>query len=232
MTDRVGMKLGHDGFQRIGIEPAVVIGADDALPGGHGRKRRQPFGQVVPDPRHRQEGPEPMRQPHVAHRAQLFPKPVEVRARSIPPPGHQPRLQRGPVQRPRRGAGDTGDLHRLILKQPVENAPGKGAMRAAALKGDIDPPNGHTALLLRCPNTPGGSRGAGPPPVSPACAGDRPPHIAVQPPSTEIVVPVICAAASEHRNTAVPPISSTVANWREGWRSSITSRITVSRSML
>jgi hypothetical protein len=39
------------------------------------------------------------------------------------------------------------------------------------------------------------------------------------------------AALSEQRNTAVPPICSTVANCRDGCRSSMTSRITVSRSM-
>ena len=55
---------------------------------------------------------------------------------------------------------------------------------------------------------------------------------AVQPPSTLIVVPVIWSAASEHRNTVVPPIWLVVANWRDGWRVSMTSRITVSRSML
>jgi len=56
-------------------------------------------------------------------------------------------------------------------------------------------------------------------------------HRAVQPPSTDRVVPVICAAESEHKNTAVPPNCSTVANSFDGWRVSITSRIAVSRSM-
>ncbi len=42
------------------------------------------------------------------------------------------------------------------------------------------------------------------------------PYSAVQPPSTLIVVPVICAAASEHRNSAVPPNCSVVANSFDG----------------
>ena len=41
---------------------------------------------------------------------------------------------------------------------------------------------------------------------------------AVQPPSTESVVPVIWSAAGEQRKATQPPICSTVANCCEGWR--------------
>ena len=54
---------------------------------------------------------------------------------------------------------------------------------------------------------------------------------AVQPPSTGIAVPVIEAAASEARNTAKAPSSSTVAKRLFGCCASSTSRITCSRGM-
>ena len=55
---------------------------------------------------------------------------------------------------------------------------------------------------------------------------------AVQPPSTESVVPVICVAASEQRNTVSAPISDACANSCVGWRCSITSLMTRSRGKL
>ena len=37
------------------------------------------------------------------------------------------------------GAADAGDLEPAVLEQPVEHAPGEGAVRAAALQRQVDP---------------------------------------------------------------------------------------------
>ena len=68
-----------------------------------------------------------------------------------------------------------------------------------------------------------------------ACLGLRsalgPCQWAVQPPSTGSATPVIEAAASPHRNTTVPAISSTVAKRFVGCSARKTLRITSSRLM-
>src|SRR4029077_173284 len=53
------------------------------------------------------------------------------------------------VHRAGRGAGDRFDLDALVLEQPVEHAPGVGAVRAAALEGKIDALRLHGSLPLR-----------------------------------------------------------------------------------
>src|SRR5262249_28303603 len=45
--------------------------------------------------------------------------------------------QHGGIHRPGRGAGDGLDAEKRLLKQAVEDAPGKGAMRSPALQGKI-----------------------------------------------------------------------------------------------
>ena len=80
-----------------------------------------------------------MRQPHPPREVlgrnagHLAPKPVEHVARALAPTHDPARFQRGTVQRPRRRSGDPGHLDILVLQNPVENAPGKRAMHAAAL---------------------------------------------------------------------------------------------------
>ena len=46
--------------------------------------------------------------------------------------------QHGGVHRAGRGAGNAVDLQPGLLEQAIENAPGKGAVRAAALQREID----------------------------------------------------------------------------------------------
>jgi hypothetical protein len=53
-------------------------------------------------------------------------------------------------------------------------------------------------------------------------------YCAVQPPSMAMLLPVICAAASEHRNTASAATCSTVTNSLVGCAASMTSRLTCS----
>src|ERR1700744_47943 len=53
-------------------------------------------------------------------------------------------------------------------------------------------------------------------------------HAAVQPPSTDMLAPVICDAASEHRKTAIAATCSTVTNCFVGCAASSTSLITCS----
>ena len=74
--------------------------------------------------------------------------------------------------------GDGLHVEATILEDVIKHAPGEGAVGAAALQGEID-------LLLAVPVDDGLFH-----------------YSAVQPPSMEIFAPVICAAASEHRNTA------------------------------
>ena len=47
-------------------------------------------------------------------------------------------LERGGVHRAGRGGGDALDLDVVVLEQPVERAPGEGAVRAAALQREVD----------------------------------------------------------------------------------------------
>ena len=47
----------------------------------------------------------------------------------------------------RRRAGDGLDLQPRLLEQPVEHAPGEGAMRAAALQGEVDQQRVLTGIL-------------------------------------------------------------------------------------
>ena len=103
----------------LDVQPALLIG-----PAGQGLIEAALFGLGAP------VGGET--QPHPA----LF---VD---RSLGPPAgpkpDRPRRHGRPVQRPRRGAADPGDVDLVPLKQPVEHAPGKGPVRAAALQGQVD----------------------------------------------------------------------------------------------
>ena len=76
---------------------------------------------------------------------------------------------------------------RDVLGERVEHAPGVGAVRAAALQGQIDglDPAGVCGRLRRGGLRRGRFGGAA--------------HAAVHPPSIDRLAPVICAAASEHR---------------------------------
>ena len=62
---------------------------------------------------------------------------------SAVPRARRPRLgiavdQHRGIHRARRRAGDAVDLEPRLLEQPVEHAPGEGAVRAAALQREID----------------------------------------------------------------------------------------------
>jgi hypothetical protein len=87
------------------------------------------------------------------------------------------------VDRTGRGARHAFDLDSAVGQQLVEHAPGERAVRAAALKREID------ALLAARRRIFRAAQGA----------GDNVHHSAVQPPSMERLAPVIEAARSEVR---------------------------------
>src|SRR5271165_4118941 len=89
------------------------------------------------------------------------------------------------VHRAGAGPGDRLDVEAAILEDRVKDAPGEGAVRPPALQGQAD-------LLLAGPI----DRRAGFVHLYLCC------YSAVQPPSIEILAPVICEAASVVRKTA------------------------------
>jgi hypothetical protein len=54
-------------------------------------------------------------------------------------PRARPAFTAAPFKRPGGGAGNARDLDLVALQQPVEHAPGKGPVRAAALQREVDP---------------------------------------------------------------------------------------------
>ena len=115
------------------------------------------------------------------------PELFELLASALPSPLLEAGGEHDGVHRAGARAADRGNLDPRVLGQRVEHAPGVGAVRAAALQGQIDDlySTGVCGRLRR-----GGlARGR--------CGGAA--HAAVHPPSIERLAPVICAAASEHR---------------------------------
>jgi len=89
----------------------------------------------------------------VADLPDLRPDMGQILTRSLAPapagPAGQARRQSRPVQRPGRSAADAPDLDSRLVQQPIQNTPGKGAMRAAALQGQVDPLHFHAARSRR-----------------------------------------------------------------------------------
>ena len=78
-----------------------------------------------------------------AHRAPEIGEPL---ARLVGSAAGEPVGQHDRVDRSRRSAGNTLDLETAVVEQLVEDAPGEGAVRAAALQREIDgfaPPSPH-----------------------------------------------------------------------------------------
>ena len=107
------------------------------------------------------KGGQPIGGAGISNRANFVPKPFQIINRALPPARDHPGLEGGCIQRARRGAGNRRNFNGGIGQQGFQHAPGERAMRAATLQGQIDAFDG---------------------------LGH---HIAVQPPSTLIVVPVI-----------------------------------------
>ena len=124
-------------------------------------------------------------------------------ARAVSAAAHPAIGQRDRVHGAGAGAGYRLDVEPPVLEQPVEHAPGERAVRAAALQRDIDGFLGRRCRSLPLIVMTLVHR------VAPCHRRRRLEvlrrkdriHCAVQPPSTEICVPLIWAAASEHRNS-------------------------------
>ena len=116
-----------------------------------------------------------------ARRAPEFGEPLPRRFR---PAARQAVGQHDGVDRAGRRAGNAIDRQPPVLEQMVEHAPGERAVRAAALQREVD------ALLA-----------VAPPRVRALAedSGEQSAHCAVQPPSIEMLAPVMFAAASEAR---------------------------------
>src|SRR5262249_429546 len=134
-------------------------------------------------------------------------------------------------------SGNSADREPPVLEQIIEHAPGERAVRAAALQREIDAlrVGGRTGEYGQQTTD---HRGM---PRSGGCSHHefclvsvfcRPSAVvrycAVHPPSMERLAPVICDAASEHRNTTSAAIWSTVTNCLVGCAASSTSLITCS----
>ena len=130
-ADFVIGELLDDPSERIAVKRPRGIGAEAARQAiGHRKGQR-----VFHEARHgrRRDGIEPWRKPFIRDGPHLRPEPFEVFARKAARALGQTRLKGRAVQRPRRGARDGGDLDPILLKQAVQRAPSKGAMRAATL---------------------------------------------------------------------------------------------------
>ena len=237
-ADRVEVdRLLEHALQRIEVERIELVGRQQ--PGDHvehqeGRRmlERARAGQLVEQARLQR---------------------AEGRGMADPPPEIGERLLRAALAAFGQAVGKHGGVHGagagrdhalegqiVLVEQPVEHAPGEGAVRAAALQSEVDRPlaaHGWSGRLL----------GAAAGELGNVCVGVHESlpqgllvlvvasvcdQCAVQPPSTGSAVPVIEAALSLHRKTASAPISSTVAKRLVGWFFRKTSRMTASRAML
>src|SRR5215472_8730290 len=134
------------------------------------------------------------------------------------------------IHRARTRGADALEGYALVFEEPVQHAPGKGAMSTAALEREVDRLDlRHRRGLCSRPRLGGGLPDQG-----------RHGHLslpspsdqwAVQPPSMGRAVPVIEAAPTLQRKTASIPSSSTIAKRLEGCWARRTSRITRSRGM-
>src|SRR5262249_7147644 len=146
------------------------------------------------------------------------------------PPAREPVGEHDRIHRARRGSRHAFDRKPAVSEQMVEHAPGESAVRAAALQREVD--------LLGIRSTVRRVRGRAPTqiarpshPVARVELADAL-HCAVQPPSIEILAPVIAFAASDVRYTASAATSSIVTNSLVGCAASSTSRLTCSAVML
>ena len=71
--------------------------------------------------------------------------------RPVAPAFQQAGFHRCPVQGPGRCPRNPGNLDALIFQKTIQNTPGKGAMRAATLKRQVDPLHiRHVTLIFFC----------------------------------------------------------------------------------
>src|SRR6185369_9418519 len=81
-------------------------------------------------------------------RAELGPEVAQRLARAVAAVAHPALQQDGGVHRAGAGAAHRLELQPSVLDQGIEHAPGEGAVRAAALQGEIDAlGRGHAAVL-------------------------------------------------------------------------------------
>ncbi len=120
-------------LERIDVERIEIVG------------RQQPRHRAEPQALARNERKQPLDHAalqigQVAVDAHRAPEIGEPRPRLVRPPAIEPVGEHDGIDRAGRGAGNALDLEAAVVEQLIEHAPGEGAMRAAALQREVDPP--------------------------------------------------------------------------------------------
>lgn len=113
--------------RRAGRGRGEVAGVHEARPGHGGRG---PARHRLHDRQHRRG---PSRCP-----VDVLPERPERLLGPAAPAGDEPRGRHGGVHCPRARTRERGDGEARLFQQPIEHAPSEGAMRTAALQGDIE----------------------------------------------------------------------------------------------
>ena len=140
-TDIVKVQRLDQRLHRVAIERPIAIGRNRARHRIGPRVKRRQFQRLC----ERSDGrrPEPFRHARQIACPDTAPDRIETGARPVAPACQYSRLVGGTVQRPGRGAGNSGDLDVFFIQQPVENTPCERPVRTATLQGEIDPFHSH-----------------------------------------------------------------------------------------
>ena len=139
MADAGKVQPPDNGFQRVFPERTPAIGRPELGGDPGGRDGKGGLHRLGRGARGGPEGLHPGGHAQIADIGHLRPERLEAGAGAVTAPLAHAGLEGGPVQGPCRCAGHGGNLDPVIPQDAVQHAPGKGAMRAAALQGEGQP---------------------------------------------------------------------------------------------
>ena len=128
-------RAGEDVAERVGSERVEIVGREQPRHHVHGDEGRRLVERPAAEQDVERAAPERAEPRRLRH---ALPEGGERRACSFGAAIGVAVGQHGGVHGAGRGAGDAVDLEPRLFQQPVEHAPGEGAVRAAALQGEVD----------------------------------------------------------------------------------------------